>query len=122
MQGFSLSVATGFWPMLIAWVYLITNAVRIFTYVPQIVVVWRCRDGAPSVSQLTWGSWVLSHITAVLYGALVVFDLFFLLISLVNLLGCGLVVGIVAWRRWQKRRALRMARRSRADRSAVRAV
>ncbi|MFT4196227.1 hypothetical protein [Ottowia sp.] len=91
------------WQAAIAWGYLLSNAARVFTYLPQIVVVWRCRDGARAVSLLTWGSWVAANSMAVLYGALVVSDLFFLLISLVNLAGCGLVAGIAARRRWQWR-------------------
>lgn len=91
----------------IAWAYLLTNAVRVFTYVPQIVTVWRCQDGARSLSLLTWWSWVLSHITAIAYGVLVVRDLPFLLITLINLAGCGAVAGIAMRRRAQwRRRAL----------------
>ena len=87
----------------IGWLYLLTNATRVVTYIPQIVVVWRCSDGALSVSLLTWGSWVLSNLTATLYGALVVQDVFFVAISLVNLAGCGAVASIAAWRRAQWR-------------------
>lgn len=89
----------------IAWLYLLTNATRIVSYLPQIVVVWRCTDGAASVSLLTWGSWVLSHITAVFYGVLVVHDLPFVLISLINLTGCGCVTLIAMRRRTQWKRA-----------------
>ena len=56
----------------IAWAYLVTNAVRVLSYLPQIVTVWRCRDGARSLSLWTWSLWTASHITAVLYGTLVV--------------------------------------------------
>jgi hypothetical protein len=77
--------------------------------VPQIVVVWRCTDGAFSVSLLTWGSWVLSHVSALFYGVLVVHDLPFVLITLINLLGCAGVTGIVMHRRTQWRRKLSLA-------------
>lgn len=66
---------------LIGWLYLLTNAVRVLTYIPQIVVVWRCTDGAVSVSLLTWGSWVLSNVTATVYAVLVVRDALFVAIS-----------------------------------------
>lgn len=92
----------------IGWLYLLTNATRVVTYIPQIVVVWRCTDGALSVSLLTWGSWVLSNLTATVYGVLVVRDGFFVAISLVNLAGCGVVAAIAAWRRaqWKARRGI----------------
>lgn len=85
----------------IGWLYLLTNATRVVTYIPQIVVTWRCTDGALSVSLLTWGSWVLSNLTATVYGVLVVRDGFFVAISLVNLAGCGAVAAIAALRRAQ---------------------
>lgn len=93
----------------IIWLYLITNAIRIFTYVPQIVVVWRCTDGAFSVSLLTWGSWVLSHVSALFYGVLVVHDVPFVLIALINLFGCASVTVIVMHRRAQWKRRLSLA-------------
>ena len=83
----------------IAWFYFVTNAARVVTYVPQILAVWRCRDGAHTISLLTWGSWVLSHATAMLYGTLVVKDPFFVLVSFVNLVCCGAVTVIAARRR-----------------------
>lgn len=89
----------------VTWLYLATNALRVFSYLPQIHAVWRCSDGARAVSLLTWGSWVVSHVFAVLYGVLVVHDLPFVLISLINLLGCGAVTSLALRRRRQWRRA-----------------
>lgn len=40
----------------IGWFYLVTNSARVFAYVPQIITVWRCRDGARAISLVTWGS------------------------------------------------------------------
>lgn len=88
----------------IAWFYLATNSARLITYVPQIVAVWRCRDGARSISLLTWGSWTVSHFAAILYGIVVVPDLFFVCVSLVNLVSCAVVTAIAAQRRCQQRR------------------
>jgi hypothetical protein len=59
------------------------------------------------VSVLTWGSWVLSQATAMLYGALVLRDLPFVLISLINFLGCGCVTVIALRRRAQWKQARR---------------
>lgn len=92
---------------LAAWAYLISNATRVLTYVPQILAVWRCPHGAASVSLMTWGSWAASNLTAVLYGAWVVDDGFFVAISLINLIGCGAVTLIVCWKRSAWRRAKR---------------
>ena len=89
------SSAAGF---AIGWLYLATNACRLFTYAPQIIAVWRCDDGARAISLLTWGSWTVSNVTACFYGWLVVNDPFFVAISALNLAGCGTVTAI-AWRR-----------------------
>ena len=97
------------WLGAIAWLYLLTNATRLVTYLPQIVVVWRCTDGARSVSVLTWGSWVLSQGTAMLYGTLVLRDLPFVLISLINFVGCACVTVIALRRRAQWKRGCRPA-------------
>lgn len=103
MQFHAFATADGPLLALIGWLYLLTNAARVLTYIPQIVVVWRCTDGAISVSLLTWGSWVLSNVTATVYAVLVVRDAFFVAISLVNLFGCAAVTAIAARRRSQWR-------------------
>ncbi len=87
----------------VAWSYLATNSLRVITYVPQIVAAWRCTDGARAISLLTWGSWTVSHFTGLAYGALVLHDVFFVVITLINLLGCGSVTAIVAMHRWRLR-------------------
>ena len=85
----------------IAWAYLAINATRIFTYVPQIIAVWRCTDGARAISLLTWGSWAVSHLSGLAYGALVLHDRFFVVITTINLLGCTSVTSIAAMHRWR---------------------
>jgi uncharacterized protein with PQ loop repeat len=88
----------------VGWAYLLSNALRVFTYVPQIVTVWRCEDGARSLSLLTWWSWVVSNVATTAYGLLVLRDLPFLMIALLNLGGCGTVAMIAMHRRAQWRR------------------
>lgn len=83
----------------IGWFYLVTNSVRVLTYIPQIIAVWRCRDGARAISLLTWGSWVISNAAAIAYGVLVVHDAFFVVISTINLGGCAAVTLLAAQRR-----------------------
>ena len=87
----------------IVWFYVISNALRAFTYIPQIMVVWRSQDGAKSLSLLTWSSWLVANVAAVIYGASVQ-DAFLVFISLINLTGCGTVTAIVVHRRLALRR------------------
>lgn len=86
----------------IGWIYFFTNGARVFTYLPQILAVWRCNDGARAISLLTWSSWVVSHLAAILYAALVIHDGFFMSVSAINFLCCLTVVAIA----WHKRLAL----------------
>ncbi|WOO31597.1 hypothetical protein [Diaphorobacter limosus] len=85
----------------IAWFYLASNSIRIVTYMPQIIAVWRCTDGARAISLLAWGSWALSHLSGVIYGVLVLHDTFFVVITVINLWGCSSVTGIAAMHRWR---------------------
>ncbi|MBS0293655.1 MAG: hypothetical protein JSS01_14190 [Proteobacteria bacterium] len=89
----------------IGWFYLATNAARVFAYLPQITAIWRCHDGAQAISLLTWGMWTVSHVAALLYGALLMHDLYFVTISTVNLTGCGLIAALATWRRMEFERA-----------------
>jgi hypothetical protein len=87
----------------LASLYMLTNAARVFTYVPQLMAVWRSTDGARDISLLTWGSWVVANGTAVGYGAVVIHDLFFTLIAVLNLVCCAAVT-LVGVRRRRARR------------------
>ncbi len=82
----------------IGWFYLVTNSARVFTYIPQIIAVWRCRDGARAISLITWYSWAVSHAAAMTYGALVVHDGFFFVISAINF-ACSSAVATIATQR-----------------------
>lgn len=87
----------------IASLYFLTNAARVFTYVPQLMAVWRSTDGARDISLFTWGSWVVANATAVAYGAVVIHDLFFTLIAVLNLVCCAAVTAVGVQRRRAQR-------------------
>lgn len=58
----------------VVWLYLLTNALRLVTYVPQVRAVWRDQHGAQTISLLTWGSWTASNAFALAYAGLVAQD------------------------------------------------
>ena len=89
----------------VAWLYVATNSIRVLSYAPQIRAVWKAEDGAQAVSIATWGFWTFAHITAVLYGWLVVHDGAFCAIFSGNLV-CTAAVTMIAVR---KRMGLRPA-------------
>lgn len=88
----------------IGWLYAITSALRVVAYAPQVVLVWRCVDGARSVSMLTWISSAVSHLAAAIYGVLVVADPCFTLIAVGNAVGSAAIVWVAGVRRAASRR------------------
>lgn len=97
---------------MIAWLYILTNAARVVTYVPQLMAVWRSTDGARDIALLTWGSWVVANATAVAYGFMVIHDTFFTSIAMLNLVCCAAVTIVGAQRRrtygsWRAQRPLK---------------
>ena len=90
----------------IAWLYLLINSGRVVSYLPQILALWQCRDGARAISLLTWSYWTLSHVSAVLYGAVVIQDAFVVTISLANIVCCGIVIALAMRRRAGQRQAV----------------
>lgn len=77
--------------MIVAWVYLVTNIGRVFFYLPQIQAAMRCGNGAMAVSKLTWGSFALSHLAAMVYGSVILHDTLFTAVSLLNFL-CAFII------------------------------
>lgn len=90
-----------------AWLYVVTNSIRVFFYAPQIRAVLKAEDGARSVSIVTWSFWAFAHLTAMLYGWFVVHDSAFCAIFAGNLACTTAVTLIVARKRWDTRRAAR---------------
>ena len=87
----------------LAWLYVLTNTVRIVFYAPQIRAVLKCRDGAAAVSITTWAFWTFANLTAALYGWFVIRDRAFTLIFLGNLACTGAVTLIAAGKRLHRR-------------------
>ena len=85
-------------PASIAWFYVLANALRVFTYMPQIIAAWRSQDGARALSLLTWSGWLVANLSSVLYGVLLR-DAFLTLVSLSNFAGCATVTVIAVHRR-----------------------
>jgi uncharacterized protein with PQ loop repeat len=92
---------------LVGWAYVLANTGRVLSYLPQIATVWRCRDGAKSLSLLTWSYWAFSHLTACLYAGIAVQDNKLLAVSLGNLVCCSTVVVLTTLcrRRLQREKA-----------------
>src|SRR5215471_3093175 len=82
----------------VAWIYVITNSVRVLFYAPQIRAVLECEDGAKALSLATWGFWTFANLTATLYGGFVIHDSAFCAIFAGNL-ACTAAVSLIAARK-----------------------
>ena len=83
----------------ITYVYFLLNTVRVFSYVPQIITVGREKSTARAISLLTWTFWTAANFITGIYASFVVKDTLLSLMSYGNTLGCGIVVGIVLYKR-----------------------
>jgi hypothetical protein len=91
----------------VAWLYVVTNSIRVFFYAPQIRAVLKAEDGARAVSIVTWGFWTFAHLTAMLYAWLVIHDGAFCAIFAGNLV-CTAAVTLIAARKRLGERASRV--------------
>jgi hypothetical protein len=82
----------------VAWVYVVTNSLRVLFYAPQIRAVLKAEDGARAVSIATWGFWTFANLTAALYGWFVIHDSAFSAIFSGNL-ACTAAVTLIAARK-----------------------
>ena len=82
----------------VAWVYVITNSLRVLFYAPQIRAVLKADDGARALSITTWSFWTFAHLTATLYGWFVIHDSAFSAIFAGNL-ACAAAVTLIAARK-----------------------
>ena len=82
----------------VAWVYVVTNSLRVFFYAPQIRAALRAEDGARALSISTWAFWTFANLTATLYGWIVIHDGAFCAIFAGNL-ACTAAVTLIAARK-----------------------
>jgi uncharacterized protein with PQ loop repeat len=89
---------------LIGWLFLVTNSGRLLAYIPQMVATARCESGARSVSILTWGYFVVAHLSGLLYAITVLHDTRSIWIFSGNLLVTVILVAIILWKRYSHKR------------------
>jgi hypothetical protein len=64
------------------------NSVRIVAYLPQILKAARDSNGASAISFATWGLFLASHVTTILYAIVVLGDLVMAAIFFGNAVAC----------------------------------
>ena len=92
-------------------IYVACNAVRLLSYVPQIVAVGCEHSGAHAISLVTWSFWTLSNAATAVYCSTVINDLLLTSTMWGNAAGCFAVASLTMMKRQRYgwRRALRTA-------------
>ena len=79
----------------VTFLYATLNSFRVFSYIPQIIAVYRDNNRAKSISLFTWSFWAMSNFSMSLYGGIVKHDVLLAVLSLGNSVCCAVVVCIV---------------------------
>lgn len=80
-------------------VYVACNAVRLLSYIPQIVAVSRERSGAHAISLVTWLFWTLSNASTAIYCSTVIHDVLLASAQWGNAAGCIAVATLTMMKR-----------------------
>jgi predicted nucleic acid-binding protein len=84
--------------------FTLCNSLRIVAYVPQVAKAARDRSGAEAISFGTWDLFLVSHASAMAYALVYKEDWTMASVFLGNVIGCGSILLIAAWKRSQQRR------------------
>ncbi|HKO67635.1 MAG TPA: hypothetical protein VJU53_07510 [Burkholderiaceae bacterium] len=84
---------------LITGIYVACNAVRLLSYVPQIIAVARENSGAHAISLVTWLFWTLSNASTAVYCSTVINDVLLTSTMWGNAAGCLAVVSLAVMKR-----------------------
>jgi uncharacterized protein with PQ loop repeat len=79
--------------------FALLNGGRVIAYMPQIVCVYRCQNGAAAVSLLTWIMFTAANAATVTYSLAVSSDLVVAAMFGLNALSCMVITALVAFRR-----------------------
>jgi hypothetical protein len=81
------------------------NSIRVVAYVPQILKAATDKNGASSISFMTWGLFLVAHISTVAYALVNRADFGLAACFAINAVCCGAILAVAYWkRRWQSRR------------------
>ena len=79
--------------------FALLNGGRVLAYMPQILCVYRCQNGAPAVSLMTWLMFTAANLATVSYAITVSSDLVVAGVFALNAIGCLAITSLVAFRR-----------------------
>lgn len=94
-----VSTAYPWLPSIVVAAFSLVNSIRVLAYLPQILKASSDENGATAISFLTWGLFLVSHVTTVAYALVILADIVLALIFAGNALACLTLLVIVASKR-----------------------
>jgi hypothetical protein len=91
------------------------NALRIVSYLPQILRLARDQYGASAISTSTWSLWACANLSTGAYASVNLEDAWLAVVSLVNTAGCLAVILLTLWKRRRFRRSDDRPKRAQAS-------
>lgn len=86
---------------IITFLYILFNSGRVFSYIPQIIAVFKEKTPVLAISLVTWSFWTAANLTTALYATVVLPDQLLAAMSYGNTLGCAVVVFLVIYKRYK---------------------
>jgi uncharacterized protein with PQ loop repeat len=75
------------------------SSIRVVAYVPQILKAANDKNGASSISLMTWFLFLLAHVSTVAYALINRSDLWLAACFTINAVSCVAILAIAYWKR-----------------------
>lgn len=92
-QGDTITVKT------ILTLYICFNAFRIFSYIPQMLILHKEKSSARAISLLTYWMWTGANFTTAIYASVITVDWWLAGISYLNTVCCTIICLMVHYKR-----------------------
>jgi hypothetical protein len=89
----------------VVWImFAVFSAIRMVSYVPQIMRIARDCAGAAAISYATWSIWLGANVTMALHAAINLHDMWLAFVTASYAVCCAIVIALTAFKRMAYRR------------------
>jgi hypothetical protein len=89
------------------------NSIRVIAYIPQILKAANDKNGASSISFMTWFLFLIAHLSTVAYALVNRSDFGLAACFTINAVCCGAILAVAYWKRRTHTTHLRVVEQSR---------
>lgn len=79
--------------------YICFNAFRIFSYIPQMITLYKEKSSARAISLLTYWMWTGANFTTAVYASVITVDWWLACISYMNSICCTIICLMIHYKR-----------------------